>query len=357
MNDLLIRALRREPLARTPVWFMRQAGRSLPRYRELKGGRDLLETTRDPELAARITALPLEYFPTDAAVLFADISTIFLGAGIDVRIDRGVGPVLPHAYDSAARIRSLRPFEPRERLDFVLQTIRVLRERLEVPVIGFVGAPFTLMTYMVESPRSKDREGTKAFMWREPSLWEELMTYWADHLLAFALAQAEAGASAIQLFDSWAGALSPDDYTSCVLPHSRRILQGLKEAGVPSIHFATGNPSLLPLLARAGGDAIGLDWRVDIAAARTLLGPERAVQGNLDPARLLAGSRVAVSEAERILRKVKGGAGHIFNVGHGILPSTDPDVIKAVVDYVHSVDLEALRSAAALDPDQKEAPR
>jgi uroporphyrinogen decarboxylase len=240
----------------------------------------------------------------------------------------------------------LRPFDPRDRLDFVFETIRLLRGRLDVPVIGFVGAPFTLMTYMVESPRSKDREGTKAFMWREPSLWEELMTYWADHLLAFALAQAEAGASAIQLFDSWAGALSPADYESCVLPHSRRILAGLKAANVPSIHFATGNPALLPLLARAGGDGIGLDWRVDISDARALLGPERAVQGNLDPAKLLAGSDVAVSETDRILRKVKGEPGHIFNVGHGILPSTDPAVIRAVVDHVHSVDLEVLRSAA-----------
>ena len=327
---------------------MRQAGRSLPRYAELKGGRDLLETTRNPELAARITALPLEYFPVDAAVLFADISTIFLGAGIAVRIERGEGPVLPHAYDTAARIRSLRPFDPRERLGFVFETIRILRERLDVPVIGFVGAPFTLMTYMVESPRSKDREGTKAFMWREPTLWNELMTYWAEHLLAFALAQAEAGASAIQLFDSWAGALSPDDYESGVLPHSRTILLGLEQAGVPSIHFATGNPALLPHLARAGGDAIGLDWRVDIAAARALLGPERAVQGNLDPAKLLSGSKVAISEADRILRKVRGEPGHVFNVGHGILPSTDPRVIRSVVDHVHSVDLGELRST--IDP-------
>jgi uroporphyrinogen decarboxylase len=325
---------------------MRQAGRSLPRYQELKGGRDLLETTRDPELAARITALPLEYFPVDAAVLFADISTVFLGAGIDVRIERGEGPVLPHAYDTAARIRSLRPFDPRERLGFVFETIRILRERLDVPVIGFVGAPFTLMTYMVESPRSRDREGTKAFMWREPTLWSELMTYWSEHLLAFALAQAEAGAAAIQLFDSWAGTLSPGDYESGVLPHSRTILVGLKEAGVPSIHFATGNPALLPLLARAGGDGIGLDWRVDIADARALLGPELAVQGNLDPAKLLAGSEVAISESGRILRKVGGEPGHIFNVGHGILPSTDHRVIRSVVDYVHSVDLEELRSPA-----------
>ena len=343
MNELLIRALRREPLDRTPVWFMRQAGRSLPRYEELKGGRDLLEVTRDPELAAEITALPLEYFPVDAAVLFADISTIFIGAGIDVRIQKGVGPVLPHPYDSSGRIRSLQPFEPRDTLAFVLETIRILRDRLDVPVIGFVGAPFTLMTYMVESPRSRGRHGTKALMWQEPSLWQELMCYWSEHLLSFARAQAEAGAAGIQLFDSWAGCLTPDDYRDHVLPFSRTILRGLQESGVPSIHFATGNPALLPLLAEAGGDAIGLDWRIEIDEAWDLLGPDVALQGNLDPVSLLAGSEIAVSRADEILRKVRGRPGHIFNVGHGILPETDPHVVRAVVDHVHSTDLDALR--------------
>lgn len=344
MNDLLIRALEREPLDRTPAWFMRQAGRSLPRYRELKGDRDLIEVTRDPELAARITALPLEYFPVDAAVLFADISTIFLGAGLDVRIERGVGPVLPHPFDTAERIRSLAPFEPRDALDFVLETIRLLVERLDVPVIGFIGAPFTLMTYLVESPRSKERQGTKAFMWSEPALWDELMSYWAEHLLSFALAQSEAGAAGIQLFDSWAGCLSPGDYRACVLPYSRRVLQGLSAAGARTIHFATGNPALLPLLAEAGGDTIGLDWRVDIAEAWTVIGTDRGIQGNLDPVSLLAGSDIAVARTDRILRKVAGRPGHIFNVGHGVLPETDPEVIRAVVEHVHSVDLSALRS-------------
>ncbi len=346
MNDLLIRALRREPLERTPVWFMRQAGRSLPRYRELKGDRDLLEVTRDPELAARITALPLEYFPVDAAVLFADIATIFVGAGLDVRIEKGLGPVLPEPFDSGARIRSLTPFEPADTLDFVLETIRRLKERLAVPVIGFIGAPFTLMTYLVESPRSTDRHGTKAFMWREPELWCELMSYWVEHLLSFARSQARAGAAGIQLFDSWAGSLAPDDYREYVLPHSRRILSGLEESGVPSIHFATGNPALLPHLAEAGGDAIGLDWRIEIDRAREILGPGVGVQGNLDPLALLAGERIAVARAGEILRKVGGSPGHIFNVGHGIHPHTDPAVVKAVVDHVQSVDLSALREGA-----------
>ncbi|MDE0395822.1 MAG: uroporphyrinogen decarboxylase [Gammaproteobacteria bacterium] len=343
MNDLLIRALRSEPVERTPVWFMRQAGRSLPRYRELKGGRDLLEVTRDPELAARITALPLEYFPVDAAVLFADISTIFVGAGLDVRIRKGLGPVLPEPFDSRGKIRALAPFDPSDTLDFVLETIRRLKERITVPVVGFIGAPFTLMTYLVESPRSTDRRGTKSLMWREPGLWRELLSYWSEHLLAFARAQARAGAAAIQLFDSWAGALAPDDYREHVLPHSRRILSGLRDAGVPSIHFATGNPALLPHLAAAGGDAIGLDWRIEIDRAREILGPGVAVQGNLDPLTLLAGERTATARAEEILRRVGGRPGHIFNVGHGIHPDTDPSVVKAVVDHVHSLDLAALR--------------
>jgi len=346
MNDRFIRALRREPLDRTPVWFMRQAGRSLPRYAELKGDRDLLEVTRDSDLAARITALPLEYFPVDAAVLFADISTIFIGAGLDVTIEKGLGPVLPHPFDTAERIRSLRPFEPRETLDFVLETIHLLKQRLDVPVIGFIGAPFTLMTYLVESPRSKERQGTKSFMWREAGLWDELMSYWSEHLIAFARSQAEAGAAGVQLFDSWAGCLGPDDYREYVLPYSRRILQALRDSGILTINFATGNPALIPLLAEAGGDAIGLDWRVSIDDAWKTVGYDWAVQGNLDPVSLLAGREVAVARAAEILRKVGGRPGHIFNVGHGILPETDPAVIRAVVDYVHSVDLEALRAGA-----------
>ena len=344
MNDRLIRALRREPLDTTPVWFMRQAGRSLARYHELKGERDLLEVTRDPELAAEITMLPLEYFPVDGAVLYADISTIFLGAGIDVTIEKGLGPVLPHPYNDARTIGSLGPFEPSETLDFVMETLRILKRRLDIPVLGFIGAPFTLMTYMVESPRSRERAGTKAFMWREPELWDQLMSYWSEHLIKFGIAQVEAGASVIQLFDSWAGSLHPSDYRRSVLPYNQRILEGLAAAGIPTINFATGNPALLPHLARAGGDLIGLDWRVEIDEAWEVVGTDRGVQGNLDPVSLLAGKDVAIARAGEILRAVGGRPGHIFNVGHGLLPQTDPDVVRAVVDYVHSVSLEELRA-------------
>jgi uroporphyrinogen decarboxylase len=344
MNDLLLRALRREPLERTPVWFMRQAGRSLPRYHALKGDEDLLAVTRNPRLAADITKLPLEYFPVDGAVLYADIATIFLGAGIDVTIHKGLGPVLPHPYADAATIRSLKPFDPRDRLDFVLETLQILKSELTIPVLGFLGAPFTLMTYMVESPRTRERTGTKSFMWREPELWDELMSYWSEHLIAFGRAQVEAGAGCIQLFDSWAGSLHPDDYRRSVFPYTRRILEGLKAAGIPTINFATGNPALLPHLAEAGGDVIGLDWRVRIDEAWRTVGYDRGVQGNLDPVSFLAGPEVAIAHAAEILEAVGGRPGHIFNVGHGLLPETDPAVVRAVVEYVQSVDLSALRA-------------
>jgi uroporphyrinogen decarboxylase len=348
MNDRLIRALRREPLDTTPVWFMRQAGRSLPRYHALKGDRDLLEVTRDPVLAAEITMLPLEYFPVDGAVLYADISTIFLGAGIPVKIEKGLGPVLPHPYDTAERIRSLEPFDPRETLDFVMDTIRILVRRLDVPVLGFIGAPFTLMTYMVESPRTRERSGTKAFMWRRPDLWHDLMSYWSDRLIDFAKAQHEAGAAVIQIFDSWAGALSVTDYRRSVLPYTKRILQSLAVEGVPTINFATGNPALLPAMAEAGGDVIGIDWRVRIEDAWEAVGRDRGIQGNLDPVSLLAGKQVAIARTGEILRSVGGRPGHIFNVGHGLLPETDPEVVRAVVDYVHSVDLDELRAESSV---------
>jgi uroporphyrinogen decarboxylase len=302
--------------------------------------------TRNPRLAADITKLPLEYFPVDGAVLYADIATIFLGAGIDVRIEKGLGPVLPHPYDTAARIRSLRPFDPRDRLDFVFETLQILKAELDVPVLGFIGAPFTLMTYMVESPRTRERTGTKSFMWNEPELWDELMSYWSEHLIAFGVAQVEAGAACIQLFDSWAGSLHPDDYERGVLPYTKRILDGLAAAGILTINFATGNPALLPHLAAAGGNVIGLDWRVRIDEAWKIVGADRGVQGNLDPVALLAGRDVAIARTQEILEQVAGRPGHIFNVGHGLHPETDPAVVRAVVEHVQGVELEPLRLRA-----------
>lgn len=335
MNDRLLRALRREPVDRTPVWFMRQAGRCLPRYRELRSQRGMFEILHDPEAAARITALPLDYFPVDGAVLYNDLSTPFFGAGLDVELRAGVGPVVDRPVRGPADVDRLPPFDPREEFAFTLEAIRILRRELDVPVIGFVGAPFTLCSYLVLGPRSRRLEQTKSFMWEHTDAWHRLMGYWAHHLAGYALAQHEAGAGALQVFDSWAGCLAPADYREYVLPHSRVLLSRLQEEGVPTIHFATGNPALLPLLAEAGGTAISVDWRQPIDEAWDAVGADRAIQGNLDPVALLAGREVAVSRTRRILERVGGRPGHIFNLGHGLLPETDPEVIRAVVRAVH----------------------
>jgi uroporphyrinogen decarboxylase len=335
MNDRILRALRREPVDCTPVWFMRQAGRALPKYREKRADRDMFALLRDPGAAAEITALPLEYFPVDAAVLYNDLVTPLFGAGIDVQMEPGIGPVIGHPIRNATDVERLQPFEPREALAFALNQIELLTKRLDVPVLGFIGAPFTFCSYLVGGGRSKQQEELKQFIWRDPDAWNRLAAFWADHLAQFAIAQFQAGAGAVQVFDSWAGSLGPEDYETFVLPHSQSLLQQMESAGVPSIHFYTGNPALLPLIARAGGTAISIDWRLPIDVAWDLIG-ERAIQGNLDPAILLAGPDAALRKTRDILERVAGRPGHIFNVGHGILPGTDPDVLRAVVDFVHA---------------------
>lgn len=335
MNDRLIRALRREPVDRTPVWFMRQAGRSLPKYRATRADRAMFDLIRDPEAAADITALPLEYFPVDAAVLFNDLVTPFLAAGFDVELRPGVGPVVTNPIRNAADVDRLRPFDPARALDFNLEAIRILRRRIDVPVIGFVGAPFTLLSYLIDTPRSRDLVEIKTFMWRETAAWDRLAEYWAEHLAAFGIAQFHAGAAAIQVFDSWAGSLAPGDYERFVLPHTRLLLTRLREAGVPSIHFSIGNPALLPLVARAGGDAISVDWRIPIDEAWDAIGHDRAIQGNLDPVAILAGEDAAIERTKDILDRVAGRPGHIFNLGHGMLPQADPEVARRVVEFVH----------------------
>lgn len=339
MNDRILRAIRREPLDRTPVWFMRQAGRSLPRYRELRGEREMFELIRDAEASAEITALPLEYYPVDAAVLYNDLATPYLAAGIEVEMRKGVGPVIADPIRSAADVGRLRPFDPQEALDFNLDQIKILVERLDVPVLGFVGAPFTLCSYLIESPRHRDLKGVKAFILEQPKAWAKLADFWAEHLAQFGIAQHRAGAGAIQVFDSWAGALSVEDYREHVLPPTQRLLRTMEDAGVPTIHFFTGNPALLPLVAEAGGDAVSVDWRLPLDEAWSTIGHDRAIQGNLDPIALLAGPEVAVRKTREILQLANGRPGHIFNLGHGILPDTDHRVLAAVVDAVHDFTL------------------
>lgn len=332
--SLLARALRREPTPRPPVWFMRQAGRSLPRYRELRRDREMFDILRDPRAAAEITRLPLEYYPVDALVLYNDLSTPFLGAGLEVEMRSGVGPVVDRPVAAPADVERLRPFDPPEELGFTLEAIRVLTETEDVPVIGFVGAPLTLCTYLVHGPRSRRLATTKRFMWNHPEAWNRLLGFWSRHLAAYAVAQHGAGAAAVQVFDSWAGELSVSDYRRFVLPHSRALFERLREAGVPSIHFFTGNPALLPHVAEGGGDAISVDWRVPLDEAWEAVGPGRAVQGNLDPLTLLAGPEVAVREARRVLERAGGRPGHIFNLGHGTPPDASPETIRAVAEAV-----------------------
>jgi uroporphyrinogen decarboxylase len=261
-----------------------------------------------------------------------------------------VGPVVENPIESPSDIDRLRPFDARDELAHILEQIRLLTPRLEVPVIGFVGAPLTLCSYLIRGPRSRNLEETKAFLWTEPAAADRLLAFWAEQLAGFAVAQHEAGAAAIQVFDSWAGALEPDLYAARVLPHSRALLDHLREAGVPSIHFSTGNPRLLPLVAAAGGDALGVDWRLPIDEAWAVAGPDRAVQGNLDPAALLAGEEVARERTRDVMERVARRPGHVFNLGHGMLPGTDPQVARAVVDEVHAFEPGPLAADPAPEP-------
>lgn len=336
MNDRILRALRCEPVDRTPVWFMRQAGRSLPRYMERRDERGMFEILRDPEAAAQITIMPLEYYPVDAAILFNDLVTPFFGAGVDVVLRKGIGPVVDKPIRTASDVDRLTPYDPNEALSWCLDQIRIVKEQINVPLLAFVGAPFTLCSYLLESPRTKDLRTIKRFLWDEPEAWDRLAGFWVDILAEFGIAQHRAGAAAIQVFDSWAGVLSPGDYRRFVYPHNARLLRLLTQAGVPTINFYTGNPSLLPLVSQAGGDCVSVDWRVDLREARRLVGPDRAVQGNLDPTSLLAHRDVAVERARAVLERNEGMPGHIFNLGHGILPETDHRTIEAVVNAVHA---------------------
>jgi uroporphyrinogen decarboxylase len=335
MNDRILKAVRRQPVDATPVWFMRQAGRALPRYRDLRAEAGMFAILNDPEAAAEITALPLEYFPVDACVLYNDLSTPYFGAGFDVEMRPGVGPIVQPRIEKPADVDRLTPYDPRVAMDYILEQIRLLVRHLDVPVLGFVGAPFTLCTYLIAGPRARSLDETKTFMWREPEAWARLAGFWADHMAEFAIAQHEAGAAVVQVFDSWAGSLGPREYEESVLPHMRRMFERMEAAGVPTINFATGNPQLLPLLGSAGGDVIGVDWRIPIDEAWRVVGEDRGVQGNLDPIALLAGREVALRMTREILDRVGGRPGHIFNGGHGLHPDTDPDVIRAVVDFVH----------------------
>ncbi|MDX6475286.1 MAG: uroporphyrinogen decarboxylase [Gaiellaceae bacterium] len=340
MEPLLVRAARREQVERTPVWFMRQAGRSLPEYRAIREQHSFWEVANTPELCAEVTLQPVRRHGVDAAVMFADIMTPVLGMGIDVDLVEGVGPVIEDPVRSTADVERLRVPDPEEAFAPVLDAIRIVRGELapERAVIGFCGGPFTVAGYLVEGKPSREFATVKALMYREPDVWRALMEKLADCFAGYVAAQARAGADIVQLFDSWVGALSPADYEEFVAPWSARILAAVD---VPTIHFGTGASTLLPAMARAGGDVIGLDWRIPLDDGWALAGEDRGVQGNLDPAVLLGPWERVESAARDILARAGGRPGHIFNLGHGVLPRTDPDLVSRLAELVQEQPVEA----------------
>jgi uroporphyrinogen decarboxylase len=339
VRTTFLAACRGEATDRVPVWFMRQAGRSLPEYRKIRRHNDVLAMCRSPELAAELTLQPLRRYDVDAAILFSDIVVPLAAMGVDVDIRPGIGPVIEDPVTNIAGIRRLQPLDPETGLPFVLETIRILRAELEVPLIGFAGAPFTLASYLIEGGPSKDHARTKAFMYSQPGAWHSLMDALADAVLAYSRAQVGAGAQAVQIFDSWVGHLGRSDYETFALPATRRILGGLAEAGVPRILFGVGTGHLLASMADSATDVVGVDWRVPLDEARRATGDAVALQGNLDPAVCLAPINVVQERATEVLVR-GGGRAHIFNLGHGVLPETDPDILSRLVDFVHAWSLD-----------------
>ncbi len=337
MWDRFLRACRREPVDVTPVWFMRQAGRYMAEYRALRQKHTLLEIVAQPELACEVTLQPVR-LGVDAAILFADILLILTPMGAPFSFAKGEGPVVHAPVRTREDIDKLRLFEPAEDLGHVMEAIRLLRRELDgkTPLIGFAGAPFTVASYLVEGGKSRDYRLTKQLMWSDEASWTALMEKVSEVTRRYLRAQIDAGAQAVQLFDSWVGSLSVADYTRYVQPHVRSILQDVMTAGVPVIHFGTGTSHLLEAQRDAGGHVIGVDWRIPLDQAWDVIGHDKAIQGNLDPLLLCAPPEVARPQAERILQQAGGRPGHIFNLGHGIVPETPVAHVQAMVDVVHA---------------------
>ena len=346
--SLFVRAAHREHTERTPVWFMRQAGRVLPEYRAMRERWSLIDICRAPELCAEVTLQPMRRMPLDAAVMFADIMLPLVGIGIDLDLVDNVGPVIRRPIRTAADVAMLRPIEPAADVPFVLETIGLVKRELgpERAVLGFAGAPFTLASYLIEGRPSREFGLTKAFMYSEAVLWHELMERLTSIMTAYLRAQVTAGVDALQLFDSWVGALSPKDYAEYVEPYSRRIFAALAPAGVPMIHFGTNTAGLFDLMKGDGATVIGVDWRVSLDEAWARVGFQLGLQGNLDPAALLAPRAVMEAKALDVLRRAGGRPGHIFNLGHGLLPSTPLDNVLRLVDFVQERSAQMRRSPA-----------
>ena len=346
----LVRACFREPVTRTPVWFMRQAGRALPEYRAARGDGSILSAIADAPLAAELTLQPVRRYGVDAAILFSDIVVPIHAIGFGVDVEPGRGPVIATPFRSAADLARLRPFEPAVDAPYVGETLRLVSRELassDTALIGFAGAPFTVASYLVEGGPSRTFATVKSLMHADPALWDELTARLTDMAVASLRDQIEAGAQVVQLFDSWAGSLSPADYARFALPATRAVLEGVADLGVPTILFGVGTGELLALMASAGPSVIGVDWRVPLHEARRRIGPGRAVQGNLDPALCLAPWPVVADATRAVLDSAAqadepdvagpdSASGHVFNLGHGVLPETDPGILAAVVELVHT---------------------
>jgi uroporphyrinogen decarboxylase len=337
-ESLLVRTCSGHPGPRPPVWFMRQAGRSLPEYRALRADRSILQACRTPEVVAEITMQPVRRHQVDAAILFSDIVVPLAAVDVGVEIVAGVGPVIAKPIRTLSDLDRLRLLEPGE-VDYVAAAVRMLVTELgPTPLIGFAGAPFTLASYLIEGGPSRDHAMTKALMHADPPFWHALLERLAAIASVFLRVQVDAGVAAVQLFDSWAGTLSAADYARFVLPHSRTVLGSLEGSGVPRIHFGVGTAELLPAMRAAGAEVVGIDWRTPLDVAARRLGDGAIVQGNLDPALLLAPWNVIEPEVRRVVAEGRASAGHVFNLGHGVLPDTDPDMLTRVVELVHSLD-------------------
>ncbi len=337
-NSRFLRACRRQPVDCTPVWLMWQAGRYMPEYRQLREKYSILEIIKTPELASQVTMQPMNAFNLDAAIIFADILPPLEGMGLELDFVKGEGPAIHNPVRTAADVTRLRVPPPEESLWFTLEAIKLAREELDgrdLPLIGFSGAPYTLAAYAVEGGGSRNHTLVKSLMMSDASAWHKLMEKLSEIVGHYLLAQAKAGVHALQIFDSWVGQLAPEDYRQFVMPYTRHSIEIARAAGVPIIHFGTDTNGMLELIRDAGGDVIGVDWRIELDEAWTRLGDQIAVQGNLDPIALFAPWEGLQQRAQRVLDQANGRTGHIFNLGHGILPGTPVDNVKRLVDFVH----------------------
>ncbi|WP_235532638.1 uroporphyrinogen decarboxylase [Nocardioides sp. Root140] len=337
-DSAFLRAARGEPVPHTPVWFMRQAGRSLPEYLKVREGIGMLESCMDADLVTEITLQPVRRYGVDAAIFFSDIVLPLKAVGVDLDILPGIGPVVAKPVETLADVAAIPDLTP-EHVPFITKAVQNLVAELgATPLIGFAGAPFTVASYLVEGGPSKEHAKTKAMMFGAPDVWDALMRKIGGIAAAYLEVQVAAGASAVQLFDSWAGALTPGDYREHVMPHSAKVLAAAGELGVPRIHFGVGTSNLLPLMGEAGADVVGVDWRTPLADGIRAVG-DRAVQGNLDPTLVFAPTDVMTARAAEIIEAGRAAKGHIFNLGHGVIPSTNPDQLKALTEFVQAYPL------------------